>query len=371
MLAVLVSGCAALTPDAVARTTGTTRTQAVLSSVSCSGPRWCEAVGYADAGVPGSGRLLIERWDGRDWRVQSPAVIPSPQLGVASLSSVSCTGRSECTAVGMELLSNGVIEPLVERWDGSSWTIQPAADPPGGGSFAAVSCTATNVCTAVGSWEGNPQDLSQLGSQVPLVERWDGANWTIQTTPPTPGPGSGLDAISCSSNSACTAVGGELEISGTAALAEAWDGNAWVDAPVPAPDTHKADPAPLVAVSCTSAPSCTAVGSGSLDALGHIAAFADRWNGSAWRSLRYRLAPATGIWCHSASWCIAVGSFSRGAAARWNGNHWKTQRTAKGRLLAISCTSTTECIAVGERSGTTPLAERWNGYGWVGQRTAG
>lgn len=164
----------------------------------------------------------------------------------------------------MELFANDVVQPLVERWNGSSWTIQPAADPPGGGSFAAVSCSAPNVCTAVGSGAGNPQDVSQLGSAVPLVERWEGGSWTIQPTPPTPGAGSGLDAISCSSNDACTPVGGELEISGSAALAETWDGNSWFNQPVPAPHTYTADPAPLVAVSCTSAGPCTAVGSGVL-----------------------------------------------------------------------------------------------------------
>jgi hypothetical protein len=52
--------------------------------------------------------------------------------------------------------------PLVEVWDGASWTVTPAAQPPGVGQFYGVSCTAPTTCTAVG------QDQRAL--VVPLVE---------------------------------------------------------------------------------------------------------------------------------------------------------------------------------------------------------
>jgi hypothetical protein len=54
--------------------------------------------------------------------------------------------------------------------------------------------------------------LSNSGDVVTLAERWNGTSWKTQTTPNPAGAGySQLNGVSCTSASACTAVGYYLQ----------------------------------------------------------------------------------------------------------------------------------------------------------------
>jgi hypothetical protein len=134
----------------------------VLSATSCSSATACTALGFGSAGT------LVERWDGSTWTVQTS---PTPSGG--SLNAVSCTSATACTAVG----NNGAGATLAEFWDGSTWTIQTIPIPSGAtsSSLSAVSCTSASACTAVGNYRSS--------GPWSLAERWDGKKWTIQTIP--------------------------------------------------------------------------------------------------------------------------------------------------------------------------------------------
>ena len=80
--------------------------------------------------------------------------------------------------------------------------------------------------------------------------------------------------------------------------------------------------------------------------------------------------------CSSASWCMAVGSWSpsqqgpsRTLAEAWNGTSWQLlitpdpAGTAASSLTSVSCTSAARCMAVGDH-GTGTFAETWNGTSW-------
>jgi hypothetical protein len=134
---------------------------------------------------------------------------------------------------------------------------------------------------------------------------------------------------------------------------------------------------PLLAVSCSSARACTAVGG----------VFAERWNGRRW-SVQNVPAPASsdpmfdflgGVSCTARQACIAVGferpSQSAGSnfdysalAAVWRGSTWSDRsptatQTRNGYLLAVSCPSSSDCIAVGQREKEV-LAMRWHRNRW-------
>src|SRR5213080_2285586 len=84
-----------------------------------------------------------------------------------------------------------------------AWTIQPL--PPGpNGALNGVSCSSITFGMAVG-YQAGP-----LGD-VPLVYRFDGVSWSLQATPYPPPTQAGsqieLTGVSCTSRSACTAVG--------------------------------------------------------------------------------------------------------------------------------------------------------------------
>src|SRR5579864_945137 len=106
-----------------------------------------------------------------------------------------------------------------------SWQIQPSANGTGAKAsrLVAVSCTSAPACTAVGNY------INSTGIQVTLAERSNGANWSVQTTPPVVGAKSSeLSGVACTSATSCTAVGSYTNGTGTRlTLAEHWNGTSW------------------------------------------------------------------------------------------------------------------------------------------------
>jgi hypothetical protein len=356
-----------------------------LSGVACTSASACIAVGQSNAGT------LAEQWNGDDWTIQAT---PNPAgAPFSSLNAVSCASASACSAVGGYRNSSGTPVTLAERWNGTSWGIQPTPNPPGGGwSLHAVSCTAPAACTAVGGRVAPP------GAPVTLAERWNGTSWSIQPTPnPAGAPFSFLGAVSCASASACSAVGGYGNSSGTpVALAERWDGTSWAIQPTPRLPGGASLPFGLTGVACTSATGCTAVGLSTpnhQNVVNHPSpdTLAERWNGSTWSIQPTPNPPGAAggnlnaASCVSGSACTAVGSTSnsRGTsltlAQRWDGRTWRIQPTPSpadgGDLIGVSCLSRSSCLAVGghgnpfNEAPPGTLAERWNGSRWSIQPT--
>ena len=102
----------------------------------------------------------------------------------------------------------------------AGWSIQATPNPVGGSNsiLNGGSCTSASACTAVG-------DYNSGTTGVTLAERWNGSTWSIQTTPnPTGAPVSLLNGVSCASATACTAAGGYNNGTAGVTLAERWSG---------------------------------------------------------------------------------------------------------------------------------------------------
>ena len=327
------------------------------------------------------------------WRAQQT---PNPVIRNGVLDAISCASPGTCLAVGGYENRAGTGLPLAEARTSTGWRVQPAPAPPGAvfSNLFGVSCTAADACTAAGYYTDGLRHIH------PLAERWDGRSWRIQAAPsPLGRPLSGFFAVSCTSATACTAVGAQTDATGTTALAERWDGTSWRVQATPSPAGSAV--AEFFAVSCTSANACTA-GGASLDNSGTSVPLAERWDGTSWR-VQVTPAPAgsigsgfAGMSCSSATVCIAAGSYGTSGgsgvmlAERWNGTRWRIQVTPSpagatgSELLAVSCAATGACTAVGSvtigsaggRAATTAsrnsggstttveLAERWNGTTW-------
>jgi hypothetical protein len=334
-----------------------------LFAVACPAADSCTAVGTSNS------QLLVERWGGARWRLQRAPVPPGAQF--SELTGVSCTAAS-CIAVGDYVNSSGADVTLAERWNGTTWAIQPTPNPSGAQFFsflAGVSCSAPGACEAVG------------GSDAGVVaERWNGTRWRLQAVP---APGGAqfpqLFGVSCAVSS-CEAVGGYGDSSGAfVPLGERWNGAAWHVQPAPNP--ARASFSFLGGVSCPSPSDCTAVGVGNGD--GTPFPLSERWRGGRW-NLSTIPAPVgaaenqlNGIACPATDRCVAVGTVgpTRGVlsteALGWNGRTWHLQKipTLPGAgLNAVSCVSETDCVAVGGSNAGT-LAERWNGEHWTMQPT--
>ena len=62
-----------------------------------------------------------------------------------------------------------------------TWTVANSANATlTGGNIESVSCSSATACTAVGT------DLNPSGVDVTLAERWDGTSWQRQATPNPP-----------------------------------------------------------------------------------------------------------------------------------------------------------------------------------------
>jgi hypothetical protein len=172
-----------------------------FSAVSCTAPDACTAAGSVI--TPSGRKALVERWDGRTWEIQATPAPPGPTDW--SLFGVSCTTQRLCTATGATLLPNGEAgSPLAERWEGSTWQLQPTPKHPGGepSGLGEVSCPTPRACTALGGYRQSP------GVYPSFTERWDGGGWSVQPIATLPPPlVAGLSSVSCPGPRVCTAVG--------------------------------------------------------------------------------------------------------------------------------------------------------------------
>jgi hypothetical protein len=207
---------------------------------------------------------LVERWNGTSWSiVTSPS--PSPGTTDAVLIGVACPSKTSCYAVG-HYATDSARKTLVEHWNGTSWSIVTGPDPIGG-FLSGVSCPSKTSCYAVGGY-----------STKTVVEPWNGTSWSIVTTPnPT---GANLSAVSCRSKTSCYAVGNYSTDSAPKTLVERWNGTSWsiVTSPNPAGATYS----DLTGVSCPSKTSCSAVGFFYTDSSFNEKTLVENWNGTSW-----------------------------------------------------------------------------------------
>jgi len=331
-----------------------------LLGVSCPSPVICIAVGYYTNGS-NIEVTLAEHWNGKTWAIRPT---PTPAGARSSgLTAVSCPSASACIAVGGYTAASGMGVPLAEHWNGTGWAIQPTPTPTGAlsGALNAVSCPSATICTAVGG------DTNSSGTGVTLAERWNGSGWAVQATPDTSGFSfNALSGVSCPSALACTAVGGGTRSTGTGVtLAERWDAGGWTIQATP--NGSGGTGGDLSGVSCPSATACTAVG-GYTNASGTGVTLAERRNGSRWAiqatpnptgGTFSSLGTRGGVSCPSAGTCTAVGHYNRGqrvgltVVELFKGRRWTVLPSPNvsggigGGLSGVSCPSAAACIAVG------------------------
>jgi hypothetical protein len=240
-----------------------------LVAVSCPSATECVAGGYyVVSGSPSSRHLLIESWNGTEWAVKAGAKLPVEDED-PEFTSISCSAPKNCIAVGR--VDEGIqgVRSLAESWNGTSWKLISPPRPPHSleDELEGVSCSAPKTCTAVGKLNNTEVNHTEFGAgREALVERWNGTSWTVQeaTNPEGRAKDEGLSfwslsKVSCASETACVAVGNYGNGNGTTLLlGEYWDGSTWnVESPTNRPG---AEYNTLTGVSCSAPKTCTTVG---------------------------------------------------------------------------------------------------------------
>ena len=197
------------------------------------------------------GFALVLRKRGSTWSIQR-----TPNIALARLNSVSCPTTATCTAVGQHDVSGPATVPLIERWTRTGWSIQPTPVFGAAGSITrltSVSCASAKACVAVGTagiglaGSGHTCDYVELA----LIERWNGSKWSVGATT-CYHASAYLLAVSCPSRTACVAVGGSNTSGGSTSIAVQVSPTRWRD-------LKPAGLELWVSVSCSSAQRCLAL----------------------------------------------------------------------------------------------------------------
>jgi hypothetical protein len=232
-----------------------------LFSVSCPVVGSCVAVGYSfgQTSAGGTGTALIETLSHGSW-----SLTPTPSLGSGVLDSylygVSCPKVTTCVAVGMQNSGSSVHAPLILTLSKGTWTLSPTQDfGTRQGGLQGVSCTKPTACTAAG-WQSTP--FATISAT--LVESLAKGKWSVVSSPGSGGqnwystlPTGGLNGISCPTVTSCMAVG---QFTGPMPAIDVLAKKQWTAAVSPFPNpTDRATG--LAGVSCPATTTCVVVGS--------------------------------------------------------------------------------------------------------------
>jgi hypothetical protein len=159
------------------------------------------AVGYQENGFDNDPISL--HWDGTDW---TPVAVPSVG-GDNRMEGVAAVSSTNVWALGFT--SNGDrsgYRALSEHWNGSTWSIVPAAGIPGLSNSLFGAAVAGSTILAVG--EG--QSPTSVASRT-LLEGHTARGWRISTTP-SPGDVNTLNAVAAPSRQDIWTVGSYYDV---------------------------------------------------------------------------------------------------------------------------------------------------------------
>ena len=346
---------------------------AVLNQVESFSSHQAWAVGQHSAGR--ATHSLIDHWNGSTWRAV-PAPSPTGPSTNVTLAGVAQASANSAWAVGSYGRSSLSRHTFILHWNGSVWKELPSPSPGADAFLESVAATSDARAWAVGYALAG-------GVYSPVIERWDGTSWTLASSP-SPNDAS-LYSVAATSASDAWAVGRYVDPSHKAStLILHWNGSAWSQVPSPNPPNGVALYS-LVGVAATSASNAWAVGN---DASGVLAL---RWNGSSWIRVATPSPPAraaerlfgvavtskTDGWAAGSTYNRTSGHYAT-LILHWDGHAWKrvaspNQPSALGggnQLFAVSANSRKSAWAVGYYNGKSSpassytLSVRWNGVKW-------
>ena len=279
-----------------------------LVSVSASSPTDAWTVGTA-----------LHRWNGSVWSpVQAPGKIAPDPLGYADTVFWDVFARTPTDAwIAGYTAFLGSPQTLLERWDGSSWSVVPSPVNPGGSVLDGVFALSANDAWAVGSCAGSRPETEATAAT--LTVHWDGANWTRVPSPNVADRHHELlDVVALSPNDVWAVGASRNWTEDFQTLILHWNGSQWSVTPSPNLPGENL----LFGVSATAANDVWAVGE-AWDGATLRQVFL-HWNGSAWSQVT---GPGGATVCAECGGDVlamgpndvwAVGS----AIGHWDGTQW-------------------------------------------------
>lgn len=322
------------------------------------------------------------------WTVQTTPNPHAGQLTDSTFASVSASGSAEAWAVGTFSDQKAFDHPLVEHWNGTTWTDLTVPQPSGRQAiFSAVDDLSPDNAWAVGESFADGTDENLEGRT--LIEHWNGTAWSIVPSPNpatgVPGDEDSLSSVTGTGPNDLWAAGSDLNqnTQTLSLLFEHWNGTAWTAAASPTPLGSSQLASGITAISPTDV---WAVGE---DWTGNQKTLSAHWNGTAWSIVATpNLANAssqnllTGVSANGAGQVWASGyahnvghtNLDVPYVLHWTGAGWTltkvpTVGSEGSRLNAIAVLSATDVWAVGQAQQSNgallTLAEHFNGTTWT------
>lgn len=273
--------------------------------------------------------------------------VASPKVSQGTLNAVSALSATYAWAVGGVIRLGGTSggevvssTPLIEHWNGRSWSV--AAGPQFSGDLTDVAVTSPRDAWAVG-FVPRTND--------PLLLHWDGRRWSQMELAPGTHAARAVAALSAKN---VWIVGTSYAAYSATAEISHWDGRSW---------TRVARPhATLSDISAVSARDIWAVGATPGDELGK--ALMLHWNGSSWKSfVRKPSAGNDDAWLGAVHAISSTDVFTGGGEheeemsppaigplmLHWDGNRWSGSRlgpSGETEFVGITALSQREAWAV-------------------------
>jgi hypothetical protein len=222
---------------------------------------------------------LVEHWNGKTWTQVATASLSD----TAAFNSILALSANDVWAGGQIVIPNVAIEPLFEHWNGQTWTV--VNGPSEAAFIRKLAGTGPTDIWAVG--------YTTSATPKPVIEHFNGKEWK-RVSAPFPGLGGELfGALALSPTDAWAVgfatlaqVGNSQQILGSPiqTLIEHWDGKSWQIVPSPNVGTpsvyqHNA----LYGVAALSSIDIWAAGQFQLpDGSGSQLTLALHWDGTAW-----------------------------------------------------------------------------------------
>jgi hypothetical protein len=290
----------------------------------------------------------VSHWDGTTWHVQY-----LDRSRYSDLAGISALDRDDIWAVGSHE-PQSVAQPLIEHWDGSSWTEFPTANPPKKGGLSAVDALAGDDVWAVGS----------AGNRA-LIEHWNGQKW-VQLRNPVSGE---LYSVYGASVSDVWAVGARYDNGYWRPVVEHYDGQSWSQdkAFIDVEPTGTTSPSGVYA---SSPDDVWVAGYSQAPAGGGLRILLEHWDGTSWSLVPgpkgdQMLFAIDGTSANDI-WAVGAHGLYYGLALHWDGTQWTRNYDGRGfpPMDAVSAHASTDVWALsnGDRYASV---EHWNGTKWM------
>jgi hypothetical protein len=317
-----------------------TISRSILTATAAITPSDIWAVGFINL-APDPQKLLAEHWNGSSWSVV--ATPNPPGAGGSQFHGVAAAASNDVWAVGQTVSSdaNGspMWNPLIEHWNGKTWSVVTAASPAGGAVLNAVTVISPNNVWAVGSPGG--------GNGGSLIEHWDGTRWSIVAAPFTSNRGALLSVSGTSANDVW-AVGRSFRHPGVEVLH--FDGHTWSKVAAPSPFFDSV----LTSVTAVAPNNVWAVG---LTDVGPTRTLIEHWDGTAWSVVASPTPTAGmlfGVSAVSASdiWAVGTNANGQNLTEHFDGSTWSiipspNVGTGSNSLSAVTTLADGTVVAVG------------------------